>query len=155
MLFWLFLGGFVWVIGDLFQQFAAKYVGIGRGIPLSNTNQLWGLAWDALVCGDLRTADRVHLTLVLAGCVLMILGALAISMAIASSCEHLSRNQALERECTRYGMDYTNTLLAQSGDEFGANNKRDAGGRCDPCARNWPVPLVVAGHVARTDAGCS
>jgi drug/metabolite transporter (DMT)-like permease len=40
VLFWLFLGGFVWVIGDLFQQFAAKYLGIGRGIPLSNTNQL-------------------------------------------------------------------------------------------------------------------
>jgi drug/metabolite transporter (DMT)-like permease len=43
VLFWLMLGGFVWVIGDLFQQYAAKYVGIGRGIPLSNTNQLWGL----------------------------------------------------------------------------------------------------------------
>ena len=48
VLFWLFLGGFVWVIGDLFQQFAAKYLGIGRGIPLSNTNQLWGLAWGAV-----------------------------------------------------------------------------------------------------------
>ena len=44
-LFWLLLGGFVWVIGDLFQQYAAKYVGISRGIPLSNTNQLWGLLW--------------------------------------------------------------------------------------------------------------
>jgi glucose uptake protein GlcU len=45
VLFWLFLGGFCWVIGDLFQQYAAKYIGISRGIPLSNTNQLWGLAW--------------------------------------------------------------------------------------------------------------
>ena len=27
MLFWLFLGGFVWVIGDIFQQFATKYLG--------------------------------------------------------------------------------------------------------------------------------
>jgi drug/metabolite transporter (DMT)-like permease len=53
MLFWLFLGGFVWVIGDIFQQFAVKYLGIGRGIPLSNTNQLWGLAWGALVFGEL------------------------------------------------------------------------------------------------------
>src|SRR6266571_8103249 len=44
-LFWLMLGGFVWVIGDLFQQYAAKYVGISRGIPLSNSNQLWGLLW--------------------------------------------------------------------------------------------------------------
>ena len=49
VLFWLMLGGFVWVIGDIFQQYAAKYVGISRGIPLSNTNQLWGLAWGILV----------------------------------------------------------------------------------------------------------
>jgi glucose uptake protein GlcU len=52
MLFWPFVGGFCWVIGDLFQQYAAKYIGIGRGIPLSNTNQLWGLAWGALVFGE-------------------------------------------------------------------------------------------------------
>src|SRR5207247_10450178 len=45
VLFWLLLAGFVWVVGDLFQQYAAKYVGISRGIPLSNTNQLWGLVW--------------------------------------------------------------------------------------------------------------
>src|SRR4029077_19966586 len=57
MLFWLFLGGFVWVIGDIFQQYATKYLGIGRGIPLSNTNQLWGLAWGALVFGELANAD--------------------------------------------------------------------------------------------------
>jgi glucose uptake protein GlcU len=44
---WLFLGGFCWVIGDLFQQYGTKYVGISRAIPLSNTNQLWGLAWGA------------------------------------------------------------------------------------------------------------
>ena len=57
-LFWLFLGGFCWVIGDLFQQYAAKYIGISRGIPLSNTNQLWGLAWGALVFGELATFER-------------------------------------------------------------------------------------------------
>ncbi|HUX43900.1 MAG TPA: GRP family sugar transporter, partial [Terracidiphilus sp.] len=27
MLFWLFLGGFVWVIGDIFQQYATKFLG--------------------------------------------------------------------------------------------------------------------------------
>src|SRR5499427_3767248 len=27
VMFWLMLGGFIWVIGDLFQQYAAKYVG--------------------------------------------------------------------------------------------------------------------------------
>src|SRR5947208_2634554 len=54
VLFWLMLGGFIWVIGDLFQQYAAKYIGISRGIPLSNTNQLWGLLWGTLVFGELH-----------------------------------------------------------------------------------------------------
>ena len=48
---WLFLGGFCWVIGDLFQQYATKYIGIGRAIPLSNTNQLWA-GWGAFVFGE-------------------------------------------------------------------------------------------------------
>src|SRR2546429_4233495 len=54
VIFWLMLGGFVWVIGDVFQQYAAKYVGISRGIPLSNSNQLWGLLWGILVFGELH-----------------------------------------------------------------------------------------------------
>ncbi len=134
LLFWLFLGGFVWVVGDLFQQFATKYLGIGRGIPLSNTNQLWGLAWGALVFGELRSADRAHLTLVVAGSVLMIAGALAISTAVASAREHTSQNAALERECLRYGLSYREALLAQSGDEFGAGGRR----------RWWDVAIVLA-----------
>jgi glucose uptake protein GlcU len=124
VLFWLFLGGFVWVIGDLFQQFAAKYLGIGRGIPLSNTNQLWGLAWGALVFGELATADRPHKLLVIGGSIVMILGALSISTAVASSREDTSRNEAVLRECERYGLDYYRTLAAQSGDEFGGRNER-------------------------------
>src|SRR6267142_461329 len=54
VIFWLMLGGFVLVIGDIFQQYASKYVGISRGIPLSNSNQLWGLLWGILVFGELR-----------------------------------------------------------------------------------------------------
>jgi glucose uptake protein GlcU len=135
LLFWLFLGGFVWVVGDLFQQFATKYLGIGRGIPLSNTNQLWGLAWGALVFGELASANRSHLMLVLGGSVLMILGALAISTAVASSREHLSRNEALERECERYGLDYHQVLQAQSGDEFGGRSER---------RRWWDYAIVLA-----------
>src|SRR5579859_2720139 len=115
MLFWLFLGGFIWVIGDLFQQFATKYLGIGRGIPLSNTNQLWGLAWGALVFGELRGADASHLALVLGGSLLMIAGALAIGTAAACSNEIQSRDAALERECFRYGLDYRETRDAQDG----------------------------------------
>jgi glucose uptake protein GlcU len=124
IMFWLFLGGFVWVIGDLFQQFAAKYLGIGRGIPLSNTNQLWGLAWGALVFGELATADRQHKLLVIGGSLIMIVGALAISTAVASAKENSSTDEAVLRECNRYGLDYHRTIMAQAGDEFGGKDER-------------------------------
>lgn len=134
LLFWLFLGGFIWVVGDLFQQFATKYLGIGRGIPLSNTNQLWGLAWGGLVFGELASADLAHRLYVLAGSLLMLGGALAISAAAASGREHLSRNAALQRECDRYGLDYREVLASQSGDEFDAPASR---------RRWWDVAIVV------------
>ncbi|HWG18336.1 MAG TPA: GRP family sugar transporter [Acidobacteriaceae bacterium] len=124
VLFWLFLGGFVWVIGDLFQQFATKYLGIGRGIPLSNTNQLWGLAWGALVFGELARADRQHMLLVIGGSLMMIAGALSISRAVASEKEQSSTNEAVLRECERYGLDYNKTMLAQAGDEFGGKEEK-------------------------------
>ena len=106
LLFWLFLGGFVWVIGDLFQQFATKYLGIGRGIPLSNTNQMWGLAWGALVFGELAHADAAHRLLVVVGSLVMICGALAVTTAVATEKEHASMREALVRECARYDLDY-------------------------------------------------
>jgi glucose uptake protein GlcU len=115
MLFWLFLGGFAWVIGDLFQQFAAKYLGIGRGIPLSNTNQVWGLAWGALVFGELANADRAHKILVVSGSLVMILGVLAISAAVATERERGSMNKAVRRECERYGLSYHRVLAANEG----------------------------------------
>src|SRR5271170_8196968 len=83
VVFWIFLGGFCWVIGDLFQQYATKYIGIGRGIPLSNTNQLWGLAWGALVFGELAHVSHEGRLLIVGGSLLMILGAVFISSAAA------------------------------------------------------------------------
>ncbi|HVN80349.1 MAG TPA: GRP family sugar transporter [Terriglobia bacterium] len=105
VLFWLFLGGFCWVIGDLFQQFAAKYIGIGRGIPLSNTNQLWGLAWGVLVFGELAGQALSTQILVAVGSLVMIGGAVAISMAEPSDSERASWRKAMERECSRYHLD--------------------------------------------------
>ncbi len=119
VLFWLFLGGFVWVIGDIFQQYATKFLGIGRGIPLSNTNQLWGLAWGILVFGELASADSSHRMLVVAGSIVMILGALAVSTAVATEREHSSTNDALLRECDRYSLDYTRVLQSYSGTHEG------------------------------------
>ena len=136
MLFWLFLGGFVWVIGDIFQQFATKYLGIGRGIPLSNTNQLWGLAWGALVFGELAHADATHRWLVVLGSVVMILGALAVSTAIATEREHGSINQSLVRECDRYGLDYGRVLLAYGGVEEPGEE-----------GRSWWDYVIVAGAI--------
>jgi Sugar transport protein len=137
MLFWLFLGGFVWVVGDLFQQFATKYLGIGRGIPLSNTNQLWGLAWGALVFGELATADRPHKLLVLCGSAVMLLGALAVSSAVATEREHKSTNEALQRECDRYNLSYERVQAACAGSEFGGRNER----------RRWWDYCIVAAAV--------
>ncbi len=104
-IFWLFLGGFCWVIGDLFQQFATKYIGISRGIPLSNTNQLWGLAWGALVFGELSSAGLGSRLAIVFGSVLMALGALSIGAAIAPDTEQASSRAAAARESGRYGLD--------------------------------------------------
>jgi drug/metabolite transporter (DMT)-like permease len=92
------------VIGDLFQQYAAKYVGISRGIPLSNTNQLWGLAWGVLVFGELRTADA-PLGAVLAGSLVMAAGAALVAFATPEASEQARWAEAAEREAERYGVD--------------------------------------------------
>jgi drug/metabolite transporter (DMT)-like permease len=115
-LFWLFLGGFCWVIGDMFQHYAAKYIGISRGIPLSNTNQLWGLAWGALVFGELSGGHSVPLMAV-AGSAVMILGAAAICSAGASASEQSSWQKAMVRECDRYGLDLDRVAAAHKGED--------------------------------------
>src|SRR5260370_687065 len=54
VIFWLMLGGFVWVIGDVFQQYSSKSVCISRGIPLSDSNLLSRLLWGILGFGELH-----------------------------------------------------------------------------------------------------
>ena len=105
VLFWLAAGGFVWVIGDLFQQYAAKYVGISRGIPLSNTNQLWGLLWGLLVFGELQGRGASLYAKVIGGSVVMALGAAAIAFSSAPPEEHERWQAAALRESDRYGTD--------------------------------------------------
>jgi len=144
VLFWLFLGGFVWVIGDIFQQYATKYLGIGRGIPLANTNQLWGLAWGALVFGELAHADWSHRLLVIFGSLIMIAGALAVSTAIASAKENASTNTALLRECRRYGLDYNVVLAAQTGIPQSTTGQSDS---AQSDRRRWWDYVIVAAAV--------
>lgn len=135
-MFWLFLGGFCWVLGDLFQQYAAKYIGISRGIPLSNTNQLWGLAWGALVFGELSSLTAGSRMLVIGGSLIMIVGALAISFAEAPANERASWKRAMQRECARYNMDEASVAAAVQGEEVGAGPKPK---------RHWWEALVFLG----------
>lgn len=138
-MFWLFLGGFCWVLGDLFQQYAAKYIGIGRGIPLSNTNQLWGLAWGALVFGEMAALSGTGQVLVIAGSLVMIGGATAIGFAEAPQAEQSSWRTAMRRECDRYGLDPARTEANLRGQDTLA----DAGH-----ARHWWEYLVVVAALA-------
>jgi drug/metabolite transporter (DMT)-like permease len=124
VVFWIFLGGFCWVIGDLFQQYATKYIGIGRGIPLSNTNQLWGLAWGALVFGELAQVSGANRGLILLGSLLMIVGAVFISTAAAPAREQQSGRDAISRECEKYGLRFEDCVAAQLGGIHGDDAKR-------------------------------
>jgi len=135
MLFWPFVGGFCWVIGDLFQQYAAKYIGIGRGIPLSNTNQLWGLAWGALVFGEftgLATSGRL---LILAGSAMMIAGAVSISMAEPPPSEMENWRAAMHRECDRYALDREHVAAVVGGNDPLADHKHQR--------RLWEVLIML------------
>ena len=138
VLFWLLVGGFVWVVGDLFQQYAAKYVGISRGIPLSNTNQLWGLVWGLLVFGELRGGAATTYGQVIGGSLLMALGAVAIALASATGAEHRRWQEAATREGDRYGIDPAYVRAALAGESAGPPVRR----------RSWLDWSVVGGATA-------
>jgi drug/metabolite transporter (DMT)-like permease len=134
VLFWLLLGGFVWVIGDLFQQYAVKYAGITRGIPLSNTNQLWGLLWGMLVFSELRGASGTLFSQVLGGSVVMALGAAVIALSSVSRREHERWRETAAREAKRYGVDADFTRARTMG--------REAAGVTH---RRSPVDWIIVG----------
>jgi len=138
VLFWLLLGGFVWVVGDLFQQYAAKYVGISRGIPLSNTNQLWGLLWGVLVFGELHGASGRTYAQVVGGSLLMALGAGGIALASATGPEHRRWQDAAAREGERYAVDPGYTHSALAGESAAATAR----------GRTWLDWLIVAAATA-------
>lgn len=113
ILFWPLLGGFMWVVGDLFQNYATKYIGISRGIPLSNTNQLWGLLWAIFVFGELHGLKAGIYMEVIGGSILMAAGAVAVALSSASESEYASWKQAAQRETELYGItpDYVMTRM--------------------------------------------
>jgi drug/metabolite transporter (DMT)-like permease len=135
VLFWVVLGGFIWVIGDLFQQYAAKYIGISRGIPLSNTNQLWGLLWGILVFGELHSASANTYTQVIGGSLLMAAGAGAIALSSATGEEHSRWQAAAQRESKRYGVDSNFVRARMFGEEHQSVQRR----------RSWVDYALVSG----------
>ena len=137
-MFWLLLGGFCWVIGDLFQQYATKYVGISRAIPLSNTNQLWGFAWGVLVFGELAGGHSSVRLMALAASAITVVGAVLIAGASVSAAESDSTVRAIRRECDRYGMDLDETLRTQEGQRAHAHSSR----------RSWFDYLILLAAIA-------
>src|SRR5437764_9836397 len=124
VIFWLMLGGFIWVIGDLFQQYAAKYVGISRGIPLSNSNQLWGLLWGVFVFGELKGAASGVYWRAVGGSLLMAAGAGAIAFATAPGREHRRWQEAGARESARYNVDPAYVAAGMAGEATGVTRAR-------------------------------
>jgi drug/metabolite transporter (DMT)-like permease len=149
VLFWLMLGGFVWVIGDLFQQYAAKYIGISRGIPLSNTNQLWGLLWGILVFGELRGLSSSLYAQVIGGSLLMAAGAGAIALSSVTGKEHARWKQAADREGQRYKVDANYVQAALSGNDVIDVTNASNASASDPSSpptrssRSWLDYLLV------------
>jgi len=135
VLFWVFLGGAFWVVGDLFQQFACKYIGIGRGIPLANTNQLWGLAWAALVFMTFKGLGFGVITAIIAGCIIMVIGAALLASAQPEIEEYKFWNKAILRECRRYNLN----------DEFviDAVNGKDPLGKQVKGLRWWDFLILI------------
>ncbi len=144
VLFWLMLGGFVWVVGDLFQQYAAKYIGISRGIPLSNTNQLWGLLWGILVFGELQGRSASLYAQVIGGSLLMAAGAGAIALSSVTGKEHARWKQAAQREGQRYKVDAGYVEAGLSGNDANCAPGQFAGGR----SRTWLDWLLVIAATA-------
>jgi drug/metabolite transporter (DMT)-like permease len=135
ILFWPLLGGFMWVVGDLFQNYAAKYVGISRGIPLSNTNQLWGLLWAILVFSELHGLHRGVYAEVIGGSLLMAAGAVAIACSSASESEYSSWKEAAQRETDLYGISPGYVMARMEGRDLDTQAVR----------RTWIDWLLVGG----------
>jgi len=124
ILLWPMLGGFMWVVGDLFQNYATKYVGISRGIPLSNTNQLWGLLLGVLVFRELTGLTAHTYAEVIGGSLMMALGALAIASCSASEGEYAGTKKAADRETQLYGINPEYVAARMEGREVSSSEVR-------------------------------
>ena len=88
-------------------------MGISRGIPLSNTNQLWGLLWGILVFGELHGRGASLYAQVIGGSLLMMMGVGAIAFSSATGKEQSRWKEAARREGDRYDVaqDYVEARM--------------------------------------------
>ena len=133
MLFWLLMAGFVWVLGDIFQQYAVKYIGVSRGIPLSNSNQLWGLLWGAVAFREFHGWSPQAVMTAVYGSILMACGLAAIAFSVAGKSEYQKWREAADREQKRYKLDmqFVSSGLQGNADNLGSK-------------RSWPDWLLVS-----------
>ena len=66
--------------------------------------------------GELAHADFSHKLLVITGSLVMVMGALAISSAVAGQGEHSSTSDAVLAECNRYNLNYEKVLAEFRGE---------------------------------------
>ncbi len=93
-------------------------MGVSRGIPLSNSNQLWGLLWGAVAFGEFRSWPHSAIAGAVYGSVLMALGMAAISFSVADKTEHDHWREAANREQRKYGIDPRFISSAMEGASF-------------------------------------
>jgi drug/metabolite transporter (DMT)-like permease len=124
LLFWFLAAGFVWVLGDIFQQYAVKYIGVSRGIPLSNSNQLWGLLWGALAFREFHGWSHSAVSSAVYGSLLMTCGLAGIGLSVAGESEYNRWRKAAEREQKRYSLDADFVASRLEGKSDGTTHRR-------------------------------
>jgi hypothetical protein len=125
-------------VGAPHRAAAGILAALGAGLlwGTSNTNQLWGLAWGALVFGELSGKSGTVQGLIIAGSATMIAGAVAISLAEAPASEQESWRASERREAERYQLD-------PEPPEAAAPAEADLTKR--GTSRSWwDVPIIVA-----------
>ena len=90
--------------------------------------------WGALVFGELVAVSPSGRMLIFVGSGIMILGAVAISMADPGESELVNWKSAMDRECDRYGLDTEQVTAVVAGDDPHAGK---------PHPRRWWEVLVM------------
>ena len=116
------------------RRLAGKYPSL---IPLSNTNQLWGLLWGILVFDELHGRTRAVFAQVIGGSLLMAVGAVAIAFSSATEGKYSSWKEAAQRESDLYNIEPAYVAARMEGKEINVKNH----------ARAWIDWLLIGGAI--------